>query len=164
MLLGRWRYSASIYTMFYWASPVAQWLRIHQCRRPGCDPWVRKLPWRREWLPTPVFLLGKPHRQRGAWWATVHGVAKESDVTEWLTNTMYACLGHGGCAKNVYWMALYYMHVFNHHGFSWFHKNSKNSKNSCFVSLTEPSTRSQSPDNSLQLSGATQNCLKSLGS
>ena len=22
---------------------------------PGFDPWVRKLPWRREWLPTPVF-------------------------------------------------------------------------------------------------------------
>ena len=24
----------------------------HQCRRPGFDPWIRKIPWRREWLPT----------------------------------------------------------------------------------------------------------------
>ena len=28
-----------------------------------------------EWLPTPVFLPGEFH-DRGAWWATVHGVAK----------------------------------------------------------------------------------------
>ena len=25
----------------------------------GFDPWVGKIPWRREWLPTPVFLLGE---------------------------------------------------------------------------------------------------------
>jgi len=36
---------------------------------------VRKIPWRRKWQPTPVFLLGNP-MDRGAWWATVHGVAK----------------------------------------------------------------------------------------
>ena len=28
------------------------------------DPWVRKLPWRRKWQPTPVFLPGKSHGQR----------------------------------------------------------------------------------------------------
>ena len=26
-----------------------------KCGRPGFDPWVRKIPWRREWQPTPVF-------------------------------------------------------------------------------------------------------------
>ena len=26
--------------------------------------WVRKIPWRREWQPTPVFLPGKSHGQR----------------------------------------------------------------------------------------------------
>ena len=35
-----------------------------QCRRPGFDPWVRKIPWRREWLPTPVFWPGEFHGQR----------------------------------------------------------------------------------------------------
>jgi len=28
------------------------------------DPWVGKIPWRREWQPTPVFLPGKFHEQR----------------------------------------------------------------------------------------------------
>ena len=30
-----------------------------QCRRHGFDPWVRKIPWRRKWQPTPVFLPGE---------------------------------------------------------------------------------------------------------
>ena len=30
-----------------------------QCRRHGFDSWVRKIPWRRKWQPTPVFLPGK---------------------------------------------------------------------------------------------------------
>ena len=34
-----------------------------QCRRPGFDPWVRKIPWKREWLPTPLFLPGEFHGQ-----------------------------------------------------------------------------------------------------
>ena len=28
------------------------------------DPWVGKIPWIREWLPTPVFLPGEFHGQR----------------------------------------------------------------------------------------------------
>ena len=40
-----------------------------RCGRPWFDPWVRKIPWRREWLPTP----GESHGQR---WATLLGVAK----------------------------------------------------------------------------------------
>ena len=49
-----------------WAFLVAlRWLRDRlQCWRPGFDPWVRKIPWRREWLPTAVFLPGKSHGQR----------------------------------------------------------------------------------------------------
>ena len=35
-----------------------------QCRRPGFDPWVGKIPWRREQQPTPVFLPGISRRQR----------------------------------------------------------------------------------------------------
>ena len=37
-------------------SPIAQ-LRVRlQCRRPWFDFWVRKIRWRRDRLPTPVFL------------------------------------------------------------------------------------------------------------
>ena len=44
-------------------------LRIFlQCRRPGLDPRVTKIPWRREWLPTPVFLPGEePHGHKLQW-------------------------------------------------------------------------------------------------
>ena len=33
-------------------------------RKLGFDPWVRKITWRREWVPTPVFLSGEFHAQR----------------------------------------------------------------------------------------------------
>ena len=35
-----------------------------QFRRPGFDPCVGKIPWRRAWQPTPKFLPGKSHGQR----------------------------------------------------------------------------------------------------
>ena len=38
-----------------------------QCKRPGFNPWVRKIPWKREWQPTPVFLPGEPHGQSGCY-------------------------------------------------------------------------------------------------
>ena len=41
----------------------------------GFDPRVGKIPWRREWQPTPVFLPGNP-KDRGAWWAIGHEVPK----------------------------------------------------------------------------------------
>ena len=51
-----------------------------QCRRPGFNPWVGKIPWRREWLPTPVYPLQYSCLEnpvdRGACQGTVHGVAK----------------------------------------------------------------------------------------
>ena len=40
---------------YSWASLVAQLVKNLQCRRPGFDAWVGKIPWRRERLPTPVF-------------------------------------------------------------------------------------------------------------
>ena len=30
-----------------------------QCRRPGFDPWVGKIPWRRAWQPTLILLPGE---------------------------------------------------------------------------------------------------------
>ena len=48
--------------------------------------WVRKIPQRREWLPTPVFLPLSNCTERGAWRATVHKVA-EADITERLTRS-----------------------------------------------------------------------------
>ena len=48
-----------------WDSLVAQKVKLcPQCRRPGFDPWVGKIPWRRKWQPTPVLLPGESHGQR----------------------------------------------------------------------------------------------------
>ena len=54
-----------------------------QCRRPRFDPWVRKIPWRREWQPTPVFLPGEFQGQRNLEGYSAWG-HKESDMTERL--------------------------------------------------------------------------------
>ena len=48
-------------------------------------PWVRKMPWRRKWQPTPVFLPGKPHGQRSLVGYSPQG-CKESDTTEQLNH------------------------------------------------------------------------------
>jgi len=52
----------------------------------GFKPWLGKIPWRREGLPTLVFLHGNP-MDRGGWQAIVHGVTKVSDTTERLDNS-----------------------------------------------------------------------------
>ena len=55
-----------------------------QCRRKKrCEfgPWVGKIPWRRKWQPTPVFLPGKSHAQRSLVGYSPSG-RKESDTTE----------------------------------------------------------------------------------
>ena len=54
-----------------------------QCGRPGFNPWAGKIPWRRKWQHTPVFLPRKSHG-----WRNLAGYSpwshKESDMTEWL--------------------------------------------------------------------------------
>ena len=68
-------------SFFYSGLPL--WLsrrRIYlQCGRPGFNPWVGKIPWKRERLPTPVFWPGEFHGLYSPWGR------KESDMTEWLS-------------------------------------------------------------------------------
>ena len=63
------------------AQMVKNWLH---CRRPRFCPWVGKIPWKREWQPTPVFLTIEFHGQRSlvgySPWSR-----KELDTTEQLT-------------------------------------------------------------------------------
>ena len=69
-----------------------QWLsteRIHaQCRRHGrslgFDPSVEKIPWRRKWQPTPVFLPGESHGQRRL--AGYGSRGSKEDTAEQLSN------------------------------------------------------------------------------
>ena len=68
------------------ASLVAQ--MVKNCGRPGFNPWVRKVPCRREWQPTLVFLPGKPHGQSRLVGYDPSG-RKELDMTEQLTQCLY---------------------------------------------------------------------------
>ena len=46
---------------FWGLSGLPWWFSVRvclQCRRPGFDPWVVKIPWRRAWLPPPAVLPG----------------------------------------------------------------------------------------------------------
>ena len=56
--------------------------------RQGFDPWVRKIPCKRAWQPTPVFLPGESHGQK-----TLEGYSpwcyKESDMTKLLTHRRF---------------------------------------------------------------------------
>ena len=58
-------------------SPLPMW-------RLGFDPWVGKIPWRREWHPTPVFLPGQSYGQRILAGYSTQGHI-ELDMTERLT-------------------------------------------------------------------------------
>ena len=60
-----------------------------QCRNPGFDPWVGKIPWRRKWQPTPVLLPRKSHGRRSLVQATVHGVAKNQTRLSDFTFTFW---------------------------------------------------------------------------
>ena len=57
----------------------------------GFNPWVRKIPWRSEWLLTPLFLPGEFHGQRSLADYSPWG-HKESDMTEQLTLSPPLCL------------------------------------------------------------------------
>ena len=89
--------------MYILVFPVAQMVKNRpQCGRLGFDPWVRKIPWRRKWLPSPVFLPGEAHGQR-----SLVGYSpwdhRESDMTEPLTLTlMYVLLYKYIVYKHIY--------------------------------------------------------------
>ena len=53
--------------------PACQFRRHKTC---GFDPWVGKIPWRRAWQLTPVFLPGESHGQSSLADYTVHRIAK----------------------------------------------------------------------------------------
>ena len=61
------------------------------CRRCGFNPWVGKIAWRREWLPTPVFLPGEFHGQRNL--VEIQSMGSQRVGHDWATNILlsYCC-------------------------------------------------------------------------
>ena len=89
----------SIYSLLtHLASLVAQMIKNQPVMliagRPGFSPWVEKIPWRRAWEPTPIFLSGE------SWWTEepdrlqsmgLQGVRRDW-VTKQHTHTFLKCL------------------------------------------------------------------------
>ena len=116
-----------------------RWKRIYlECRRPGFDPWAGRIPWRRERLPTPVFLPGNS-MDRGAWWATVHGVPKSPTQLSNLTFTFF----HKTYCKSLQNTWEYYniLYLFYYKPFQWFlgmYKLDWNSNSKTFFPVPPP--------------------------
>ena len=75
-----------------------------RCRRHRFNPWVGKIPWRRNWQPTAVFLLGKSHRWRSLvgyspWgrrvglsnWADTHSLSSPVPQLWWPSSVSRHC-------------------------------------------------------------------------
>ena len=77
-------------SLLFWVSLVAQRVKSlpAPARDPGLIPGSGGFPWRKEWLPSPVFLLGEFHGQR-----SLAGYSlckhKELDTTEWITHLLF---------------------------------------------------------------------------
>ena len=67
--------------VIYWIIEKGRERICFQCGRPGFNPWVRKIPWRRKRLPTPVLMRGKFHGERSLEGYSPWGHT-ESDTTE----------------------------------------------------------------------------------
>ena len=72
----------------YYSIRISRWhtgkestCQCRRCNRHGFHPWVRRIPWRRAWQPTPVLLPGESHGQRSLAGYSPWGL-KESDTTE----------------------------------------------------------------------------------
>ena len=59
------------------------------------ETWVWKMPWRRQWQPTPVFLPAESHGQRSLVGSSPWG-HRESDMTKRLTHTYGAGTSRSG--------------------------------------------------------------------
>ena len=69
---------------------LRRWRVCPQFRRPKFDPWVGKIPWRREWQLTPGFLPGESHGRRTPgglqsmeWWRVGHDWATSLSLLFW---------------------------------------------------------------------------------
>ena len=90
-------------------------------RKPWFNPWVGKIPWRREWLPTTVFLPGEFHEQRSLVGYSPWG-PKELDMTKQLI------------------LSLFHFHWSHVQMWELVHKEGSAPKNGCFwiVALESP--------------------------
>ena len=69
-----------LYRLPWWLSGKES---VCQCKRRGFNPWIKKIPWRGNWQPTPVFSPGESHGPEELGGLQSMG-REESDTTERL--------------------------------------------------------------------------------
>ena len=81
------------------------------CRRPGADPWVGKIPWRRRWQPTAVLLPGESHGQKGLAGYS-HGVTKiQTRLSDFTPLSPLVTISFFPMSVNLFLFELYF--IFN---------------------------------------------------
>ena len=76
-------------------------------QRSRFDTWVGKIPWRREWLPSPVLLPGEFH-DRGDWQATEMEIQEKEQT--WVEAVKFELLTKppdGGISPAAGWKSAY---------------------------------------------------------
>ena len=89
--------------------------QCRRCRRLRFDAWVRKIPWRRKWQPTPVFLLGESHRPQRLVDCSPWG-HKELAVTVHTAHTLLGALLSSFTSRFHNWVVDY-----SHHSSCFYH-------------------------------------------
>ena len=80
---------------------VKNLLAMQETQEMQIDPWVRKIPWRRTWQPTSVFLPGESHRQR-----SLAGYSPQSwriSVSQWVEDGGRGAAGPGRRGLSLLW-------------------------------------------------------------
>ena len=101
-----------------WLSGKESTYQCRRHRRHGFNPWVRTIPWRRKWQPTPVFLPGKCYGQRSLAGWVVHGVTNSQTwLSDWvhiylITVNLFTFFSHDGdlnfnFAKGIIFLKIY---------------------------------------------------------
>ena len=87
----------SVPPLRHWISLVAQLAKnLPAMQKTQVCPWVGKIPWRRKWLPTSVFLSGEFHGEKSLTSYTVCRVAKSQT---WLSNFFFHPVIPSFCIK-----------------------------------------------------------------